>query len=193
MFLAAALALTCSVTTLAGCSSSGGTDTTETSQATDASTGAESTRGESTGAEPTGGGAQEVTSESEISTGAITETGAADAGCTDAKTAVSAMFVNWQIIIGMSRTPDVKLWANLPIGSLSQFSSQLDGMKAFIGGDELAAESISYMQGANEIVQRGLAGDTKASADLAAYLGTDLLKAVNKQNGISLALVAAGC
>ena len=114
-------------------------------------------------------------------------------GCPALKETIVAMFVNWQLVIGLARTPDVKLWANLPIGTLPEFASQLDTLYRQLGSYDRALESIDFMKGANDIVQKGLGGDSAAPGELATYVGTDVVKAISKQNSIAEAGSKVGC
>ena len=75
----------------------------------------------------------------------------------------------------------------------SKFGDQLAALTAALGSDGDAASALSYMSGANDIVKRGLGGDSAAQADLAAYMGTDVGANVGKQLPISIAYENAGC
>ena len=116
--------------------------------------------------------------------------GAAD--CAAMKTALPDILVNWQLVIGLSRSPTSE-WPTIPLGSLPKFGDQLAVVKAGLGSDADAVASLEYMSGANDIVARGMGGDTAAQADLAAYMGTDITANVGKQLPISLAYSKAGC
>lgn len=102
------------------------------------------------------------------------------------------MAINWQVVIGVSRTPTSE-WSQIPIGSLGKFGSQLDAVASALSSDADAASALAFMSGANDIVQRGLAGDTAAQADLATYMGGDVSASVSKQIPIALAFDKTGC
>ena len=100
--------------------------------------------------------------------------------------------VNTQIVVQLQNQPDVSNWPT-GIGSMSQFGAQLDTLAALKPYDAGVADTISFFKGANEIAQRGYAGDEAAPADLAEYIGTDVAAVLSKQIPIGMALDAAGC
>lgn len=112
--------------------------------------------------------------------------------CAALKTNLADMTINWQVVIGLSKTPTSE-WPQTPIGSITKFGDQLTAITAALSDDSEAADALSYMAGANDIVARGLGGDSTAQADLATYLGTDITANVSKQLPISLAYSNAGC
>ena len=112
--------------------------------------------------------------------------------CAALKTNLADILVNWQLVIGLSNSPTSE-WTQIPLGSLPKFGDQLAAVKAALGTDANATASLSYMSGANDIVARGLGGDSAAQADLAAYMGTDVAANVGKQLPISIAFQNAGC
>jgi hypothetical protein len=118
--------------------------------------------------------------------------GGGTADCAAMKTALPDILVNWQLVIGLSNSPTSE-WTNIPLGSLPKFGDQLAAVKAGLGSDANAAEALSFMSGANDIVVRGFGGDSAAQADLAAYMGTDIGANVGKQLPISIAYQNAGC
>jgi hypothetical protein len=146
----------------------------------------------------TGAQASSVTSAATPATaasGADTTQPAATGGnvdCAALKTNLADMTINWQVVIGLSNTPTSE-WAQTPIGSITKFGDQLTAITAALSDDSDAADALSYMAGANDIVVRGLGGDSTAQADLATYMGTDITANVSKQLPISLAYSNAGC
>ncbi|MEO8265076.1 MAG: hypothetical protein ABI706_06130, partial [Ilumatobacteraceae bacterium] len=112
--------------------------------------------------------------------------------CAGLKDALASMIVNWQVVIGLSNSPTSE-WAQIPIGTIAKFGDQLAAMTATLGSDADASDALSFMSGANDIVQRGLGGDTAAQADLATYMGADISASIGKQLPISLAYSNAGC
>ena len=115
--------------------------------------------------------------------------------CDAAKTALGGSIVNWQMVAQLATEPDVAKWAarTKVLGSLGSFGSQLDTLQAQLGRGDGVVPAISFMRGAHTIVQRGLAGDTGASAALSSYLGSDLTATLNKPTPIGQAVAAAGC
>jgi hypothetical protein len=112
--------------------------------------------------------------------------------CAGLQTALADILVNWQLVIGFANSPPSE-WAQVPLGSIPKFGDQLATVKAALGSDAAAADAISFMSGANDIVARGLGGDATAQADLVKYMGTDVSASVGKQLPISLAYSNAGC
>jgi hypothetical protein len=118
--------------------------------------------------------------------------GGGNVDCAALKTNMADMAINWQVVIGLSRTPTSE-WPQTPIGSITKFGDQLTAITAALSDDSDAADALSFMAGANDIVARGLGGDSTAQADLTTYLGTDITALVSKQLPISLAYSNAGC
>jgi hypothetical protein len=112
--------------------------------------------------------------------------------CTALQSNLADIVINWQVVIGLTNSPSSE-WASVPIGSIVKFGDQLAAVTAALGSDADAAAALSYMSGANDIVVRGLGGDSAAQAALATYLGTDVGVNVGKQLPISLAYSNAGC
>lgn len=112
--------------------------------------------------------------------------------CTALQTALADILINWQLVIGFANSPTSE-WAKVPLGSIPKFGDQLATVKVALGSDANAASAISFMSGANDIVVRGLGGDTAAQTDLGKYLGSDVSASVGKQLPISLAYSNAGC
>lgn len=112
--------------------------------------------------------------------------------CVAMKAAMGGFVVNTQIVIQLQNQPDVANWPT-GIGSMPQFGAQLDTLAALKPYDTDVADTISFFRGANEIAQRGYAGDTAAPADLAEYIGTDVAAVMFKNIPIGMALDAAGC
>jgi hypothetical protein len=115
-----------------------------------------------------------------------------DVDCTALQTDLADMTVNWQVVIGLSKTPAAE-WSQIPLGTIPKFGDQLASITAALGSDADAAAALKFMSGANDIVQRGLGGDSAAQADLETYMGTDIAANVGKQLPISLAYSNAGC
>lgn len=128
-------------------------------------------------------------------TGSAPAGAASDASATDCAALADALGrinVNWQIVIGLVDSPTTE-WATLPIGTLSEFGTQLSTVSAGLGSDSAAADAISFMSAANDIVVRGEGGDASAQADLATYLGSDVTANVYKQRDVSLAFANSSC
>jgi hypothetical protein len=121
-----------------------------------------------------------------------TQPPAGDADCTSLKDNLANMTINWQVVIGLTNSPSSE-WAQIPLGSIAKFGDQLAVITAALGSDGDAAEALSFMSGANDIVQRGLGGDAAAQADLTAYMGTDVTANISKQIPIVTAYQNAGC
>jgi hypothetical protein len=117
------------------------------------------------------------------------------ADCAALKQAVGGLIVNWQLVAQFPNEPDVSKWGERVklIGTLPEFARQLDTIAAQLGGNADAGKAIEYMKGANDIVQKGLAGDATAPQQLTQYLGTDLTATLMKQAPISVAMSAAKC
>jgi hypothetical protein len=102
------------------------------------------------------------------------------------------MTINWQVVIGLTNSPSAE-WADIPLGSIAKFGDQLAVITAAVGSDADAAEALSFMSGANDIVERGLGGDAAAQDDLVTYMGTDVAANVGKQLPIVLAYDKLAC
>ena len=118
--------------------------------------------------------------------------GSGDLNCDELKVTLAGLTTNWQVIIGLVNAPTSD-WDDVPLGNITEFGNQLETVSAALGKNSQAAGALSYMSGANDIVTRGLGGDTTAQADLAEYLGPDASVNVNKQIPIALAFQNAGC
>jgi hypothetical protein len=108
---------------------------------------------------------------------------------------MSHVVVNWQLVIGLSKEANAAKWAARAksVGTVDQFATQLATLKTNMGSSADASTAIDFMSGANDIVQRGIGGDSAAPADLTKYFGTDLTALVKKQAPISDAYNALGC
>jgi hypothetical protein len=137
-----------------------------------------------------------TTAEADVVDTSSPQTGSATGkvSCLALQEAAARMTVNWQIVLGLGRTPDVSSWSTNPLGTLPEFASQLSTLQRGLGptGTE-AADAIAFMEGANDLVQRGVAGEATAGPALATYLGTDLMKLIQKQMPIGLAMDKVGC
>ena len=118
--------------------------------------------------------------------------GSGNVDCASLQTNLADMLINWQLVIGFTNTATSE-WAQTPLGSITKFGDQLTAISAALGSDAAAADALAFMSGANDIVARGLGGDSTAQADLATYMGTDINASIGKQLPISLAYSNAGC
>lgn len=112
--------------------------------------------------------------------------------CEALKLTLATIGINWQLVIGLTNSPSTE-WAQIPIGSITEFGDQLAVASVALGGDGEAAAALSFMSGANDIVVRGLGGDSTAQADLTTYMGSDVMANVSKQLPISMAYQSLGC
>ena len=112
--------------------------------------------------------------------------------CAAAEEAFGYAYVNIQVIVQLANNEDVTQWAT-GVGTMSEFGNQLTAMEVLIPFDDGVAESLAFFKGANEIAQRGYAGDTAAPAELSAYIGSDVAAVLAKQQPFGLAMEAAGC
>jgi hypothetical protein len=119
-------------------------------------------------------------------------TAGGDVDCAALKDSLTRMTINWQVVIGLTNSPSAE-WADIPLGSIDKFGDQLAVITAAVGSDADAAEALSYMSGANDIVERGLGGDAAAQDDLVTYMGTDVAANVGKQLPIVLAYDKLDC
>ncbi len=117
---------------------------------------------------------------------------AGSSDCAALGDALARILVNWQVVLGLANSPATE-WATLPIGTLPEFGAQLATVSGALGSDSAAADAISFMSGANDIVIRGTGGDAAAQADLATYLGSDVTANIYKQQDISLAYANTTC
>jgi len=124
-------------------------------------------------------------------TGAPVGNGTQD--CAALKTTLAGLTANWQVVVGTLPHAPTSDWAAVPLGNIKEFGNQLEAATAALGKNSQAAGALSYMSGANDIVVRGLGGDSSAQADLATYLGPDAQVSINKQIPIALAFQNAGC
>ena len=121
--------------------------------------------------------------------------GATPADCAALTDAAGRMSVNWQLVTQLGDKSDLTSWpaADSIVGTLSEFSDQLDTIEAQVGGNAAAAEQIAFMRTANEIVQRGIGGDAAAPAELSDLLGDDLVSTLTRKTPILQASGDAGC
>lgn len=161
---------------LGGCSSGASPSTTTSVVRTASSTAAAS--GDSTG--------------SAASSAGKSGSGSAQTDCAALTDALAKILVNWQVVLGLVHSPTSD-WASNPIGTVADFGAQLATAKAALGGNAAAAAAIDFMSGANDVVVRGVGGDTAAQTDLQTYLGTDIAANVGKQSDISLAYSSSKC
>jgi hypothetical protein len=112
--------------------------------------------------------------------------------CAAVKDALGGFIVNTQIVIQLPNQSDVANWPTA-IGTMSDFGAQLDTLAALEPFDPGVADTLSFFKGANEIAQRGYAGDSAAPGELGTYIGTDVTAVLSKQIPIGMAMDAAGC
>jgi hypothetical protein len=112
--------------------------------------------------------------------------------CAALKTNLAGILINWQVVLGLSNVAATE-WASTPIGSIGKFGDELAAVNAALGGEADAAASLTYMSGANDIVVRGVGGDSTAQADLTKYLGTDISANISKQIPLATAEEKVGC
>ncbi len=112
--------------------------------------------------------------------------------CAAASDAFGSAIVNIQIISQLPSQTDVSQWVTV-VGTMPEFAAQLDVLGVAVAGDAEASAAVDFYKGANEIAQRGYAGDGAAPAELAAYLGSDLMDTLSKKVPIGIALDTAGC
>lgn len=79
------------------------------------------------------------------------------------------------------------------VGTMSEFGNQLDALAVLEPYGDGVAEVLAFFRGADEIAQRGFAGDTAAAAELATYIGPDIAAVLAKQMPLAIASDAAGC
>lgn len=133
-----------------------------------------------------------VESTSEAADEAQPDEPSSDADCAAVGDALTRIFINWQVVIGLVNSPASE-WASIPIGTVADLGAQLDVVRPAVSEDRAAADAVAFMSGANDIVVRGYGGDAAAQADLAAYLGDDVTANLLKQQDISLAYANLGC
>ena len=112
--------------------------------------------------------------------------------CDGLKSTLGKVVVNVQILAQLPGMDGVSAWP-VDIGTMSEFGGQLDTLSALEPFGDGVTDSLDFYRGANEIAQRGYAGDVSASADLAEYLGPQLGAVLSRQVALSMALDAAGC
>ena len=76
---------------------------------------------------------------------------------------------------------------------MPEFATQLEALRVLQQYDDGVADTLTFFEGANDIAQRGYAGDAAAAGELAAYIGPDLAVVLSKQIPLGMALDAAGC
>lgn len=123
------------------------------------------------------------------------DTGATPGGaidCAAVEAAFGALIVNSQVVVQLAGQSDVTQWSSI-VGTMDQFGTQLDTLRALEPyGDDVKA-SIDFFAGANDIAQRGFAGDAAAAADLATYVGADVGAVLAKRTPLAIAFDAAEC
>ena len=120
---------------------------------------------------------------------------AAPGGAVDCAAVADAFgyaIVNIQLIAQLGNQPDVTQWMT-GVGTMSDFGNQLDTLATLEPYDAGVADAIAFYRGANEIAQRGFAGDTAAPAELATYVGPDITAVLAKKIAFGTASDAAGC
>ena len=155
-----------------------------------------SSSGTTTPATAAAAGATTPAGTSAASTGGPSTTGldlgSGELHCDELKVTLAGLTTNWQVVIGLVNAPTSD-WDDVPLGNITEFGNQIETVDAALGKNSQAAGALDYMSGANDIVERGLGGDTTAQKDLADYLGPDASVNVNKQIPIALAFQNAGC
>ena len=126
-----------------------------------------------------------------VATGDGSSSGAA-LDCGALEPLVGSVIVNIQILAQLPGQTDVTQWP-VGIGTMPEFGTQLDALAVLVPFDGGVAEQLDFFRGANEIAQRGYAGDTAAPAELGTYLGSDITAVLTRQVPIGSALSAAGC
>lgn len=112
--------------------------------------------------------------------------------CAAVEFAFGALIVNSQVIVQLANQSDITQWSTI-VGTMPEFAAQLDTLRALEQyGDDVAA-SIDFYAEANEIAQRGYAGDAGAAEELAAFVGTDVGAALAKRTPLAIAFDAADC
>ncbi len=122
--------------------------------------------------------------------GATAPGGAVD--CAAVTDAFGHAIVNIQLIAQLGTQSDVTQWSP-ELGTMSDFGRQLDVLATLEPYDAGVADAIAFYRGANEIAQRGYAGDSTAPADLATYVGPDVAEVLGKKIPFAMASDAAGC
>jgi hypothetical protein len=151
------------------------------------------TKGSSTGASGTLADSSEVADSpapAPTDGSAAAPSGAVD--CAAVANAMGSAIVNIQLIAQLGNQPDVTQWMT-GVGTMPEFGNQLDTLATLEPFDDGVADAIAFYRGANEIAQRGFAGDTAAPAELATYVGPDLTEVLSKKIAFGMASDAAGC
>lgn len=112
--------------------------------------------------------------------------------CAAVTDALGYAIVNIQLIAQLGTQSDVTQWSP-GIGTMPEFANQLDVLATLEPYDSGVADAVDFYRGANDIAQRGYAGDTTAPADLATYVGSDITAVLAKKIAFATAADAAGC
>ena len=127
---------------------------------------------------------------SDTTGGASSAAGSFD--CDAIKDTMGGFMVNTQLVVQLGSQADVAQWPT-DIGTMPEFATQLEALKVLQQYDDGVADTLTFFEGANDIAQRGYAGDAAAAGELAAYIGPDLAVVLSKQIPLGMALDAAGC
>ncbi len=120
---------------------------------------------------------------------------AAPGGAVDCAAVTDAFghaIVNIQLISQLGTQTDVTQWLT-GVGTMPEFANQLDVLATLEPYDDGVADAIAFYRGANDIAQRGYAGDTAAPGELATYVGPDVAEVLGKKIPFAVAADAAGC
>lgn len=150
-------------------------------------------KGASTGASGTlADGSQVADSPAPVPTDGASAAPGGAVDCAAVNDALGYAIVNIQVVSQLGNQPDVTQWMT-GVGTMSEFGTQLDTLSALEPYDDGVVEAIAFYRGANEIAQRGFAGDTAAPAELVTYIGPDLTETLSKKVAFGIAADAAGC
>jgi hypothetical protein len=115
------------------------------------------------------------------------------AECTTVKETFASLNVNWQLVTQLRDEPDIKQWADIPIGTLDKMSEQIAALRVLEPFAADAKPSLDFIQGAADIVAKGRGGDSAAPAELKGYLTGDVVTVLMKMTTLGPASDAAGC
>lgn len=137
-------------------------------------------------------GSEVADSPAPVPTDGASATPGAAIDCAAVNDALGYAIVNIQIVSQLGNQPDVTQWMT-GVGTMPEFGNQLDTLATLEPYDDGVADAIAFYRGANEIAQRGFAGDTTAAAELVTFIGPDLTDTLSKKVAFGIAADAAGC